>query len=122
MHRALVRKAGGISQKKQSPAKDLTGRQSADQAFAVFSGAGTGSTAERFCNTVQMMMAPSKSKTASAANSGLKPMVSASAPTTSANRVLAVQAAIPVSPLAVATSLRPNTSEESVISAPDSDW
>ena len=31
-------------------------------------------------------------------------------------------AAIPVRPLAVATSLRPNTSDESVISAPDRDW
>ena len=30
--------------------------------------------------------------------------------------------AIPVRPLAVATSLRPNTSDERVISAPDNDW
>ena len=52
----------------------------------------------------------------------LKPMVSASAPTTSANSVLASHADIPVKPFAVATSLRPNTSEESVISAPDSAW
>ncbi len=65
-------------------------------------------------------MAPRMSKTDSAANSGLKPRVSARAPTTRANSVLAVQAAMPVSPLAVATSLRPNTSEERVINAPDS--
>ncbi|MNP39320.1 hypothetical protein D3C76_1328930 [compost metagenome] len=67
-------------------------------------------------------MAARISNTDRAANSGLKPMVSANAPTTRANMVLAVQAAIPVSPLAVATSLRPKTSDDSVISAPDSAW
>ncbi len=36
--------------------------------------------------------------------------------------LLASHADIPVKPFAVATSLRPNTSEESVISAPDSAW
>src|SRR5471030_784836 len=92
------------------------------QALAVCNPPLAGSTAERFCNTVQITMAPSRSKTDSAANSGLKPSVSAKAPTTRANSVLAVHAAMPVRPLAVATSLRPNTSDESVISAPDSDW
>ena len=49
------------------------------------------SSADLLFSTVQITTAPNRSKTASTANSGLKPIVSASAPTTSANRVLAVQ-------------------------------
>ena len=75
----------GRVRRSRHPATTLTlRRRSPRDSFA-------SSSADLLFSTVQITTAPNRSKTASTANSGLKPIVSASAPTTSANRVLAVQ-------------------------------